>query len=200
MSLSTAFSNFFVLTIPVWVFVFCKFLFYRASFVEIGDSLGLSLGSKFYVGIGLLASIPGALLAMKISSMTSGFEGSMIKPYIGQTPNLQTVSAALLYGFVATGIPEELLFRGLIGGFLNKRFRPWIANVLQSIIFLLPHLLIVYFVPKLWVIGIFFPLGLGLLNGWLLQKSKSIFPGILVHSIPNAAGALCLMNWSALAF
>ena len=49
---------------------------------------------------------------------------------------------ALLYGVVKTGFPEELLFRGLIAGSLSRRFSLLWANVVQALIFLIPHLLV----------------------------------------------------------
>ena len=46
---------------------------------------------------------------------------------------------ALLYGVVKTGFAEELLFRGLIAGSLGRRLPLVWANLLQALIFLLPH-------------------------------------------------------------
>src|SRR6516162_2457795 len=54
------------------------------------------------------------------------------------------VLMALLYGVVQTGFPEELLFRGLIAGSLSRRLPvPW-ANLGQALLFLIPHLLVLW--------------------------------------------------------
>jgi membrane protease YdiL (CAAX protease family) len=49
---------------------------------------------------------------------------------------------APLYGVVKSGFIEELLFRGLIGGRLSRRFSLLWANVVRALIFLIPHLLV----------------------------------------------------------
>jgi membrane protease YdiL (CAAX protease family) len=56
---------------------------------------------------------------------------------------------ALLYGFVKTGLPEELFFRGLISGGLSRRFSPLWANLGQALIFLVPHLLVLRIMPEM---------------------------------------------------
>ena len=57
---------------------------------------------------------------------------------------------ALLYGVVKTGFTEvTLCFRGLIAGSLGRRLPLLWANLLQSVIFLLPHLLILRAAPEL---------------------------------------------------
>lgn len=57
---------------------------------------------------------------------------------------------ALVYGVVKTGFTEELLFRGLIAGCLSRRFSLLWANVMQALIFLIPHLLVLRIMPEMW--------------------------------------------------
>lgn len=162
---------------------------------EISRRLGLTLGAGRFYGHALAIALPFSLLAISISSWTSGFKGSMIAPFVGAAPTREIVASALIYGFLATGFPEELLFRGLIGGALFRRMAFWKANLLQAAIFMMPHLLILLIAPSLWPLAIVLPLALGLANGWLRQKSGSIGPGVLLHAIPNIAGALAVLNW-----
>jgi len=120
----------------------------------------------------------------------------MIAPYVGAAPTLVNISGVMAYGIVATGFPEELLFRGLIAGALFRRMTVGRANLLQAAIFTLPHLLILFFAPRLWPIVVCVPMGLGLINGWLRHSSGSIWPAVIVHASGNMAGALAVMNWS----
>jgi len=119
----------------------------------------------------------------------------MLAPFIDAPPTLAVVISVINYGLIATGFPEELLFRGLIAGALFRRFSFWKANLIQASIFLLPHLLILIVAPQLWALAILLPLALGLFAGWLRHSSGSIAPGVLVHAVSNMAGALAVLNW-----
>ncbi|KRK98050.1 immunity protein PlnI [Secundilactobacillus odoratitofui DSM 19909 = JCM 15043] len=91
--------------------------------------------------------------------------------------------------FLVVGICEETLFRGY---FLN-RIRPLVDNqqmalVIQAVLFALIHLpryLTTYpalslmtIVSQLITVGL-----LGYLFGWLFLKSRSLWPGIIAHSV-----------------
>lgn len=70
-------------------------------------------------------------------------------------------------------IGEELLCRGVILAYAKKAFGNfWMANVLQALMFALIHMN--------WIQGIYAFL-LGLAAGWLVEKRKSIIPGMLIH-------------------
>ena len=116
-------------------------------------------------------------------------EGSAQKPFVGLGLSQATIVLALLYGVVQTGLTEEILFRGLIAGSLSRRLPILWANVAQAFIFLLPHLLIVYFMPEAW--PVLPPVFVGaLVLGWLRIKSGSIIGPWLMHASGNVAIAL----------
>ena len=168
----------------------------RLATAEIASRLGLRIGNAEWYAAGLAASIPFAAMSVIASTWTKTFHGSMIGPLAGASPSAAAIGAALSYSVVATGIPEEFLFRGLIAGALFRKFSFWKANVVQASIFMLPHLLILFFAPKLWfLMPEVFVMALTL--GWLRHRSGSIGPGILVHAAANLAGALAVLNWSA---
>jgi membrane protease YdiL (CAAX protease family) len=163
---------------------------------ELATRLGLRVGDARSYGFALAAAVAAAFIGAWMSSLTSQFPGSMLAPFLGATPTLKFVASAFIYGFLGTGFPEELLFRGLIGGVLFRRLGFWKANFLQAFIFLLPHLLILIVAPNLWLLAITAPLGLGLLAGWLRHRSGSIGPSTIVHAAGNVAGALVVLNWA----
>jgi membrane protease YdiL (CAAX protease family) len=73
-----------------------------------------------------------------------------------------------------------------------RRFGFLIGNLLQSIVFLLPHLFLLTVSITLWPILI--PQFIaGWLYGWLLYKSGSILPSWIAHSLSNAFGAMAFM-------
>jgi hypothetical protein len=52
--------------------------------------------------------------------------------------------------FLTGSLGEEVFFRGLLGGWLMRRFGLLVGNTLQTLIFLLPHFLILFAGVYLW--------------------------------------------------
>jgi uncharacterized protein len=195
MTFIQAAQNMLLFCLPVAVYALVQRRRSRLAPFEIGHRLGLELGPGRYYAIALAAALPISLLVIRISSLTSSFKGSMLAPFVGASPTPEIVGRVIAYGVIATGFPEELLFRGLIAGIFFRRCSFWKANALQSGVFMLPHLLILLIAPRLWPLAIFLPLVHGLIAGWLRQSSGSIGPSIILHAIPNAVGALAVMRW-----
>lgn len=84
-------------------------------------------------------------------------------------------------------VVEELLFRGVLQGWLLERswgarraFGLSNANLLTSGVFSVVHLLNH---PPLWALGVWFP---SLVFGYFRERHHSVLPGILLHSVYNA--------------
>lgn len=93
--------------------------------------------------------------------------------------------------FYAT-LGEEILFRGLLGGLLFRRFGFAVGNAVQAGLFLLPHLLLLLVSLSLWRL-VLVQLLLGWLLGWIRHKSGSILPGWMAHTLANTLGALAVL-------
>lgn len=143
----------------------------------------------------LAVTLPFVPVVIWISQWTSTFTGSTLAPFVDAAPSPAILVGAVNYGLLATGFPEELLFRGLIAGALFRRMTFWKGNLLQAGAFLLLHLLILLVAPNLWPLAIVLPVTLALLAGWLRHTSGSIWPGVILHALPNIAGALAVLNW-----
>ena len=113
--------------------------------------------------------------------------------YAGWTRSITAFLLAWLREAIYVALGEEIFFRGLLGGWLNRRFAFVIGNTVQALIFLLPHLFLLLVSLDLWPILIA-QLASGWLLGWLRYRSGSILPGWLVHSLSNAFGALAAMQ------
>jgi membrane protease YdiL (CAAX protease family) len=89
----------------------------------------------------------------------------------------------------ARALGEEILFRGLIGGVLFRRFGFVRGNLIQAAVFLVPHLLLLVVDASLWPI---LPVQFlaGFLLGWLRYKSGSVVPGALTHALANIGAGL----------
>jgi len=113
--------------------------------------------------------------------------------YYGQLGfSLSSILIAVLNEFFFTALGEEVFFRGLLGGWLMRRFGFLVGNTLQALIFLLPHLLILLVGTRLWPL-LAFPALLGWLNGWLRYKPDSVLPGMLVHALGNTISDVLAM-------
>jgi sodium transport system permease protein len=87
-----------------------------------------------------------------------------------------------LFGLIALlpGICEEIMFRGFIYRFFENKSK-WYAIWISAFLFALYHLDPYRFLPVLF---------LGVLLGWLLSKTNSIFPSMLSHAINNSTALL----------
>jgi membrane protease YdiL (CAAX protease family) len=197
MNLVAALQNLIVFVIPVLIYAVVVRWRAKLRSSEITTRLGLVGGKHRPLLWALGACVPVAMVGAWASAQTKGFEGSMLAPFIEAPPSLFVFGSIFNYCVLATGFPEELLFRGLIAGVLFRRRSFWIANLIQALIFVLPHLLLLFVAPELWMLAVSLPLGLGLLLGWLRHTSGSIWPGVIVHAVSNAAGALMVLDWGA---
>jgi membrane protease YdiL (CAAX protease family) len=75
------------------------------------------------------------------------------------------------------GISEEVGFRGYMQIPMEKKYKPWIANAIISVIFLLFHLNQAWAEPSMY--GILFLSSI--LIGMLVMASNSLIPGIIAH-------------------
>jgi sodium transport system permease protein len=81
---------------------------------------------------------------------------------------------------IAIAVPptlcEELAFRGFILSGLLRRFSPTVSVVLSSLMFAFMHVSLVRFIPTLVA---------GLALGYVAYRTRSIWPGVLVHALYN---------------
>ena len=103
---------------------------------------------------------------------------------------LTSIGAAIAVTLRAVG--EEVFFRGLLGGVLFRRLGFLWGNLLQSVLFLLPHLALLLVDVRLWpLLPVQF--AAGWLLGWLRHRTGTFVPGAVVHAVVNiVAGLLTL--------
>ena len=178
--------------IPFLVYYLWHRIRHKRGLGEVARRAGLQVGDPKYIAYSAaFAAVSVAALLLwspPLESFTG--EGSPQRDFVGLGLTGTSIAMALLYGVVKTGFAEELLFRGLIAGSLGRRLSLAWANVLQGLIFLVPHLLVLVARPELWVIlPIVFAASLFL--GWARIRSESILGPWLVHAAANVA--TCLM-------
>jgi membrane protease YdiL (CAAX protease family) len=164
---------------------------HKRGFGEVARRAGLQLGEGRYILYSLAFALAGAAILMIWPPPLEPFlrPGSPQQPFRGLGLGGTALTMALLYGVVQTGFPEELLFRGLIAGSLSRRLSLAWANVVQALVFLLPHLLVLRVMPEMWgILPVIF--AVALFVGWVRIKSGSILGGWLIHAAANIA--VCL--------
>ena len=110
---------------------------------------------------------------------------------VGKLLNIPNLSIWKTLALIAIlpGICEELMFRGFLMRFFEAQGK-WIGIIVTAVMFAIFHLDPFKFIPVLL---------LGLMLGWLLIKSNSIYVTMLFHAVNNAF-ALLLVHYSDVAF
>ncbi len=148
------------------------------------DRLGARWGAPSDYGLALLLLLPLVLtgwLAIVLVPAEVIEEPGVSVAY------LTSVGAAAAIVLRAAG--EEVFFRGLLGGVLIRRLGFGWGNLLQAVLFLIPHLALLMVDSRLWpVIPVQF--AIGWIMGWLRHRTGTFVPGAAVHAIANIAAGL----------
>ncbi|MGB8635428.1 MAG: CPBP family intramembrane glutamic endopeptidase [Rhodanobacteraceae bacterium] len=181
----------FLVVLPLAVYYGYHRWRHHRRFAEVARRAGLQMGDPRFIGYAAIgaAVVIIALLVFPPSLESSTAKGSGFAPFAGLGLGMPALVMALLYGVVKTGFAEEFLFRGLIAGSLGRRLPLIWANVLQALVFLLPHALVLLIMPSMWVVLPVVFAG-ALFAGWLRIRSESILGPWLLHASANVTVAL----------
>lgn len=165
---------------------------------EILERAGLQLGETRYIGYCAAFSIVivSGLFWWQPPLGPLTAEGSAWRQFVGVGLGAKGVAMALIYGIVKTGFSEELLFRGLIAGSLSRRLSLLWANLGQALVFLLPHVLLLFVMPQMWPVLVAVFAG-ALFVGWARIRSGSVLGPWLAHASLNVAMGLSVLSRSA---
>lgn len=184
------------MNIPIQIFVYIAIiLVYYTRKYRKGQNIkassafiGLSFSSIKYYILGILISLISVIIAWFIFKYlpidTKAFQSTIFNGNQIEAFSFKLILILFLKQLIFTAFGEEVLFRGLIGGVLFNKYNYIKANLLQSIIFVIPHtlLLLISFSFLPFILLQFIS---GWLLGWLRYKSKSIIPSTISHSITN---------------
>jgi len=140
-------------------------------------NIGWAKPNRKYLLIGLaLGLIPGLFAFLITKYLPPDLleqPGIAQMAYSGWSLSIASFVLALLREAIYTALGEEILFRGFIGGLLIRRLGFAAGNIFQSLIFLLPHALILTIDANLWPILI--PQFIaGWLFGWLFFINRGV--------------------------
>ena len=163
---------------------------------DILDRLGLRSASPgnyaWALGIFVLTGAPAVWATLSIPEEVLRGPNLAASQYEGLGLGAGTVLLVLLRETIYVALGEELLFRGLLGGVLFRRLGFALGNLLQTALFLLPHLALLLVSLGLWRL-VLVQLLAGWLLGWLRFRSGSVLPGWAAHSLTNALGAFAVL-------
>jgi len=162
---------------------FCLIFLSIVVTILMGDLsiIGLKL-DLYYTIIGsitaVLVSIPLAIISRYLPKYEPSFAPRDVKEFV-------------IFGLILTPFGEELLFRGMLEGYLlNYAVMP-IGVTIPAILFSLVHAVPFQKAPKKTLLYILISaLVLGLIAGYFRAISGSIAPAVVTHMIFNAAGFL----------
>jgi membrane protease YdiL (CAAX protease family) len=103
-------------------------------------------------------------------------------------PRLPALAAMTLYSGAVTLFGEELFFRGWLLQLLRRRWGTAPAILLQSLLFVVPNLLVAFALPTLqgWLYGVVYTwVAIGLLGGWSAARTGSLWPSLLSATVSN---------------
>lgn len=116
----------------------------------------------------------------------------LIPPEVFEMPGVsiaQFTSVGAAAGIALRAAGEEVFFRGLLGGSLIRHLGFAWGNILQAVLFLIPHLVLLLIDLRTWpVIPVQFAAGWML--GWLRHKTGTFVPGAVAHALANIAAGL----------
>ncbi|GAA3542314.1 type II CAAX endopeptidase family protein [Amycolatopsis ultiminotia] len=133
------------------------------------------------IGFGLLALVltrAFAALYVVVAGSTSGDPQGDYQAAAAGGPIALILQ--LLFIAVLTPLGEELLFRGVLATALSK-YGSWISVVGSTVVFALAHGINLALIPAIVV---------GAINGILLVRTKSVWPGVIVHAVNNGLGTV----------
>jgi membrane protease YdiL (CAAX protease family) len=103
---------------------------------------------------------------------------------------------AIIFSFLGTALPEELLFRGFIGAKLSEKFGFAVGNLVQAILFGLLHGATLF-----GRLGVALPLSVIAFTGafgWLAgyvnrQATGSVIPSVCLHGLSNVYATVLIL-------
>ncbi len=134
---------------------------------------------KFLLLATLLAIVFAPLASVLSDALDPELSQIIVKSFVPEEPNLAHMVAMYLVAGLITPLAEEVLFRGVLMGWLKNILGLWPGVILSSALFGLIH------IEPTWALiaGL-----LGLVLAWLYHWSGSIWTSISFHAVYNCTG------------
>ncbi len=142
-------------------------------------------GGRWLIGAGFLA----VLALPTVSLIATGVRALLGEPLESPqmdflAPNNLTLAGAvgmLVFAGVIVPFAEELFFRGVLYRWLRSHWKPWAAGLVSSIVFGLLHGEFSLIIATSLM---------GLILAWFYERSKSLWPSVVIHMVNNSLSIL----------
>jgi uncharacterized protein len=186
----------FLLSLPSIIYIIVlrrRAASWREAFSRVGWVGGPPVWYLWALGATLILGLLGFFAFQQIPPEILDHPNLAASQYAGLTLGLSAILIILVREAFYVALGEEVFFRGFLGGWLFRRLGFRVGNLIQAVIFLLPHLLLLMVSIELWII---LPVQFlaGWVYGWLRYRSGSILPGWLSHTLINVSGALAFLG------
>lgn len=146
--------------------------------------------SNLWATVGMSEVIAIAWLLIEMSLMTLIDADKLFADEIEELEYMDRLFKGVT-GFLALGIlapiSEEIGLRGvLLGGLLRARVRPWVAIICSAVVFGALH------GTEIQLLG---TVVFGIISGWLLWRTRSLLPGIIMHITNNSFACIADYIW-----
>jgi len=111
--------------------------------------------------------------------------GSFEQNVLDMTSKLNLLSAGIFFTGFGAGIVEEMVFRGILMGAIEKRFNKTVAIIVPSVLFGLVHILGMGFDLLSCTLVIVAGTMVGVMFSLIASSSKSVWNSAIVHAIWN---------------
>ena len=128
--------------------------------------------------LGVAAYVFLTTAAVGFQMLTGAAENVQSTYQAGASGGMLSIVFTLLAGAIVTPLGEEAFFRGVVANALLARYGAWIGIIVSAAIFAIAHGINII-LPIAFVIGI--------LTALLYRASGSIWPGVVLHGVNNAA-------------
>jgi membrane protease YdiL (CAAX protease family) len=170
--------------IPSIVYLLVQGVAKRGGRSRAAERLGLTWGTRRSYLWALALLVPLGILGYAAIAVIP--DSALRQPGVTVAAVTSVGAAAAV---VARAVGEEILFRGLIGGVLVRRLGFARGNLVQALVFLIPHLPLLLVDTAMWpILPVQFLAALML--GWLRHRSGSVVPGALAHAVANLGAGL----------
>jgi len=134
------------------------------------------------IGCGMLFMTYIIIMIHNLALMGLGIapQGEYIAEIFGMDIDLWVLGISVM---VVAPITEEIFFRSFVFGGLTEKYGWKKATFISAFVFGAAHMQLVAFIPTFLM---------GLVLAYLYQRSKSVFPGIILHFTVNAFGFLMI--------
>jgi len=140
-------------------------------FFALGLLVWLVVLAACMVVLAVLGLASGSLTGPALSLVRDATDMARI-PYANGFDWFLIVVRALLLA----GLAEELLFRGVLYGWLRRRLPAWATILLTAALFMVEHIY-----PVIFPIAFLYGIGVG----WLRERCGSVLPGFVVHVLTD---------------